>query len=237
MTDSTPPESTPSTAVSQPSFKPYGIYHHYKGDQYLVLCLADTHNHNGDKDVVYLSLARGKYNTRPLFRDSRNEDSWTDVVEWPDGKRRTRFIHETHISEATLLSLQVARHLKKGLEGYVGVSSDPLARASLVNAAAALLPTPEFAEAFQMGVETLKRRASATGLPLEMVLDETLAEAAAKVPIAERMAASSAAYRSLPPPEGEESPLTPLTSVPLMGFARIAKAPPLDEEEKKENAT
>lgn len=69
-----------------------GLYEHYKGGKYLVVALAETHEHNGDVDVIYISLAYGKYVTRPLQRDSRNEDSWTDLVKWPDGVERCRFI-------------------------------------------------------------------------------------------------------------------------------------------------
>jgi hypothetical protein len=72
-----------------------GIYRHYKGPKYMVLAVAETHNHNGDLDVVYLSLEMGKYCTRPLRRDSRNEDSWLDIVMWPDGIERHRFIKST----------------------------------------------------------------------------------------------------------------------------------------------
>lgn len=72
-----------------------GIFRHHKGPKYMVIALAETHNHNGDLDVVYLSLERGKYCTRPLQRDSRNEDSWTDQVMWPDGVKRNRFVRSS----------------------------------------------------------------------------------------------------------------------------------------------
>ena len=64
-----------------------GFWRHYKGGRYLVLGVAETHEHNGDLDVVYLSCTTGKMVTRPLRRDSRDQDSWTDEVMWPDGKR------------------------------------------------------------------------------------------------------------------------------------------------------
>lgn len=64
---------------------------HHKGGHYLMVGIAETHEHNGDKDVVYISLKYGKMVTRPLRRDSRNQDSWEDIVDWPDGKRRQRF--------------------------------------------------------------------------------------------------------------------------------------------------
>jgi hypothetical protein len=66
-------------------------YRHYKGGLYLLVAVAERHTHNGDLDVVYVSLAHAKHCTRPLRRDSRDEDSWLDQVEWPDGKLRARF--------------------------------------------------------------------------------------------------------------------------------------------------
>lgn len=75
-----------------------GIYRHYKGPKYLVIACAETHQHNGDIDVVYISLEgprAGQYNTRPMEQDSRAQDSWRDVVMWPDDVERHRFIKTT----------------------------------------------------------------------------------------------------------------------------------------------
>ncbi len=71
--------------------KPGGLYLHHKGGTYLIMAVAETHNHNGDLDVVYVSLSSGKVVTRPLRRDSRDEDAWTDTVRWPDGLEHCRF--------------------------------------------------------------------------------------------------------------------------------------------------
>ncbi len=79
-----------------PDLKP-GRYVHFKGGKYMLLIVAQTHNHNGDLDVVYISLDHGKAVTRPLCFDSREEDAWLDIVEWPDGKERHRFIHESEL--------------------------------------------------------------------------------------------------------------------------------------------
>jgi hypothetical protein len=68
-----------------------GTFRHYKGGLYSLLFVAETHDHNGDRDAVYLSLTTGKIVTRPWTRDSRRADSWCDKVEWPDGKERPRF--------------------------------------------------------------------------------------------------------------------------------------------------
>ena len=71
-----------------------GVFRHYKGGRYRVVAVAETHHHNGDKDVVYVSLTTGSIVTRPLEKDSRDEDSWSDIVDWPDGEKRPRFVHE-----------------------------------------------------------------------------------------------------------------------------------------------
>jgi hypothetical protein len=70
-------------------------YRHYKGGLYLPVAVAERHTHNGDLDVVYVSLTHGKHCTRPLRYDSREEESWQDNVMWPDGVYRKRFTLET----------------------------------------------------------------------------------------------------------------------------------------------
>lgn len=85
------------------------LYRHYKGGLYFVQFTAETHNHNGDIDVVYFSLTHGKHCTRPLRKDSRKEDSWLDGVEWPDGIVRQRFIAESNfqsLSEVVKANLE-----------------------------------------------------------------------------------------------------------------------------------
>lgn len=79
---------------------------HHKGGRYFVITTAETHKHNGDIDVVYVSLLYGKARTRPAVRDSRNEEAWFDEVEWPDGVRRTRFVIQDHLPESTFTHLQ-----------------------------------------------------------------------------------------------------------------------------------
>ena len=81
-------------------------YVHYKGGLYLLLYVAETHNHNGDNDVVYVSLMHGKFVTRPLRQDSRKEDSWLDMVEWPDGQFRNRFTPENFFDAKELTHLR-----------------------------------------------------------------------------------------------------------------------------------
>lgn len=71
------------------------LFRHYRGGRYVFVLIAETDEHNGDHDVVYVSLTHGKYVTRPLVRDSRNRESWLDLVLWPDGQTRHRFCPET----------------------------------------------------------------------------------------------------------------------------------------------
>jgi hypothetical protein len=74
------------------------VWRHYKGGRYVVLFVAETHEHNGEGDVVYVSLTTGNIVTRPLTRDSRKQDAWMDDVPWPDGVKRQRFLPETSLS-------------------------------------------------------------------------------------------------------------------------------------------
>jgi hypothetical protein len=66
---------------------PPGIYQHYKGDKYRVLFVANdsSNSREGNKLVVYVSLKHGTLNCRDL-------DEFTEVVDWPDGSRKSRFI-------------------------------------------------------------------------------------------------------------------------------------------------
>ena len=70
------------------------MYRHWRGGRYTLLLVAETHLHNGDLDVVYISHTTGAIVTRPLQRDSRDQESWIDMVEWPDKIHRERFVHE-----------------------------------------------------------------------------------------------------------------------------------------------
>jgi hypothetical protein len=88
------------------------IYRHYKGGRYYVTDLAERHTHNGDIDVLYFSLTYGKRCTRPLRQDSRKEDSWTDVVPWPDGVHRQRFTPESQLLQVELKRLETLWEMK-----------------------------------------------------------------------------------------------------------------------------
>ena len=66
-----------------------GVYKHYKGGRYTVLHVADdsTNKRVGNKLVVYVSLTYGKIKCRDL-------KEFTQVIKWPDGKKRPRFVLE-----------------------------------------------------------------------------------------------------------------------------------------------
>ncbi|HEX5774683.1 MAG TPA: DUF1653 domain-containing protein [Candidatus Paceibacterota bacterium] len=63
------------------------VYEHHKGGKYLVFGVAEesTNARKGNKVVLYVSLTYGKMKCRDL-------EEFTEVVEWPDGQRRSRFI-------------------------------------------------------------------------------------------------------------------------------------------------
>jgi hypothetical protein len=82
------------------------IYWHYKGGKYLVIGVATTHNHIEEElDVVYVSLTHGSLVTRPLYKDARKQDSWTDIIKWPDGVERCRFTRSSKFDEKDLEAL------------------------------------------------------------------------------------------------------------------------------------
>lgn len=88
-----------------------GLHYHYKGGEYLALHITETHNHNGDRDIVYVSLTTGKIVTRPFKQDSRKEDAWTDLVQWPDGQKHARFTHHSLFQKEWLINLSSAHAL------------------------------------------------------------------------------------------------------------------------------
>lgn len=65
------------------------IYKHYIDGRYLVLALADesTNARKGNRVVVYVSLTYGTVKCRDL-------SEFMEIVEWPDGSRKPRFVPE-----------------------------------------------------------------------------------------------------------------------------------------------
>ncbi len=66
---------------------PGKIYRHKKGPKYLVLHVVrdSTNSREGSEGVVYVSLDHGNINYRDLTE-------FVELVEWPDGKMRPRFV-------------------------------------------------------------------------------------------------------------------------------------------------
>lgn len=63
---------------------PGNLYKHYKGDLYFVLFIAAHHDSRAEQ-VIYLSLAKGSVNVRPLRGSEQDPDGWLVPV---DGKPR-----------------------------------------------------------------------------------------------------------------------------------------------------
>lgn len=64
------------------------VYRHYSGKRYMVMCVADdaTNVRDGNKIVVYAPVdASGPLYCRDLLE-------FVEVVEWPDGTRKPRFV-------------------------------------------------------------------------------------------------------------------------------------------------
>jgi hypothetical protein len=97
-----------------------GVVHiHYKGGRYMPLGLARNSERREQKVVVYMSLDHGTAWVRPL--QTPNEDSWQDMLKWPDGKERKRFTPEYMLSaqdKATLAACweRMAKEEKKEAE-------------------------------------------------------------------------------------------------------------------------
>jgi hypothetical protein len=71
-----------------------GIYRHYKGHYYLGLFTARNSEHRDDEVAVYFSLEKWTLWVRPLKRPLiEGDDCWNDIIYWPDGWRRQRFVY------------------------------------------------------------------------------------------------------------------------------------------------
>ena len=63
------------------------VYNHHKGGKYLVLSIAEdsTNARKGKRVVIYISLTYGVVKCRDF-------DEFIEMVEWPNGEKRSRFI-------------------------------------------------------------------------------------------------------------------------------------------------
>lgn len=78
---------------------PIGVFDHFKGGVYLVERLARSAD-TGEPIVVYLSLHHGTWHTRRLSQ-------WNEVVPWPDGVERARFVYRGPDAEVPEPSFKV----------------------------------------------------------------------------------------------------------------------------------
>lgn len=93
---------------------PEQLYVHFKGGLYVLLTVAQYHDHKVDSPmVIYVSLKTGSKCSRFLAREG--ESSWNDRVPWPDGITRQRFEHVPHWARYYQL-LHAARVTKDPLE-------------------------------------------------------------------------------------------------------------------------
>jgi len=82
---------------------PSGNYTHFKGGRYRVVATAQ-HTETNETLVIYLGFegrGAGGVWARPLA-------SWVEVVQWPDGEMRTRFIPEEDATIRYSISTNIA---------------------------------------------------------------------------------------------------------------------------------
>lgn len=63
-----------------------GIYDHFKGGVYLVRGVSSWASGNGEPVVEYTSMVFGTHHVRLLSQ-------WREIVKWPDGEQRGRFVY------------------------------------------------------------------------------------------------------------------------------------------------
>jgi hypothetical protein len=63
-----------------------GLYDHFKGGVYLVEGFSSWASGEGEQLVEYISLSNGK-------RFARFATQWCEIVKWPDGRYRSRFVY------------------------------------------------------------------------------------------------------------------------------------------------
>lgn len=62
-----------------------GRYRHFKGGDYHVLFVASSSENRDERFVVYWSYTKKCHWIRPV-------KMWFEIVEWPDGVKRPRFV-------------------------------------------------------------------------------------------------------------------------------------------------
>ena len=77
---------SPYTDTESVTFKMRGVYDHFKGGVYLIRDFSSWASGDGELVVEYLSLLFGSKHTRLASQ-------WREVVRWPDGRYRSRFVY------------------------------------------------------------------------------------------------------------------------------------------------
>jgi hypothetical protein len=108
---------------TSPSKEPRSMetYVHYNGGKYLLVGVAETHQHNGDRDAVYISLTHGKLVTRPY-----SPEAWAGIQRIARTLRDTQALLGAFVSQATperfaaLATGDVLRQLGPGSDSWKG---------------------------------------------------------------------------------------------------------------------
>lgn len=74
--------------IMDPDELSLGVYDHFKGGIYMVRGFSSWASGNGERVVEYTSLIHGTHHTRLA-------DQWCEVVQWPDGMYRSRFVYRS----------------------------------------------------------------------------------------------------------------------------------------------
>jgi hypothetical protein len=87
-------KTPPIIQVEQRALYPIqGVFRHYKGGLYTVLFVARLSEARETEVVVYVSHTNGSIWVRPLHPRT-GVDAFVDVVVWPNGESRPRFVPE-----------------------------------------------------------------------------------------------------------------------------------------------
>jgi hypothetical protein len=87
------------------------VHLHYKGGRYRPLLIAKNSDDHVQERVIYVSLTHGSVWDRALVE-------WADMMRWPDGKMRRRFVPESFVSpdERTRLEVYWAERARQAVE-------------------------------------------------------------------------------------------------------------------------
>lgn len=76
------------------------LYRHWKGDLYRIICVSRSSEERAKILVTYRSMLKQTNWTRHL----EGPEGFNEMVTWPDGKQRRRFVPEAQITLEALQS-------------------------------------------------------------------------------------------------------------------------------------